>query len=124
MPHCTTATTQSFHLHDVTFTSYVSSASGATRLAAWRTDISPQTPGKAHSMSQEECLYVLAGDLDIEIDDERFTATAGEAVLVPAGSRFRLSNNTDRAAQTWVTTLLGMTATLDGGEEFTPPWAQ
>lgn len=123
MPHCTTATTQSFDLHDATFTSYVSSASGATQLAAWRTDISPRTPGRTHSMSQEECLYVLAGDLDIEIDDERFTATAGDAVLVPAGASFRLGNNTDQPAQAWVTTLLGMTATLDG-EELRPPWAQ
>lgn len=124
MPHCTTTTARSFDLYDVTFTSYVSSASGATRLAAWRADIAARTPGRTHSMSQEECLYVLTGELDIEIEDERFTAGAGDAVLVPAGASFRMSNDTDRPAQVWVTTLLGMTATLDGGDQLAPPWAQ
>ena len=124
MPHLTTATTRRFDMHDVTFTSYASSATGATRLAAWRVDVPPGTPGQVHAMSQEECLTVLTGSLDIEIDQERFTATAGEAVLVPAGARFRVSNATDEPAQAWVTTQLGMQATMADGEWISPPWAQ
>lgn len=124
MPHLTTATTRRFDMHDVTFTSYASSATGATRLAAWRVDVAPGTPGQVHAMSQEECLTVLTGSLDVEIDDEAFTARAGDAVLVPAGAAFRVSNRTDEPAAAWVTTLLGMTATMADGAPVTPPWAQ
>ena len=76
-------------------------------------------------MSEEEVLYVLAGQLAVEVADDHFTAEAGDAVLVPAGARFRVSNDTDQPAQAWVTTSIGMTAALcAGGEQLTPPWAQ
>lgn len=125
MPHLRTTNARSLALHGVTFTSFVSSASGAARLAAWRADFHPETPGQAHTMSEEETFYVLAGNLDVELGDDHFRATAGDAVLVPAGAVFKVSNNTTEPAQAWVTSLLGMKATLHpAGQEITPPWAQ
>lgn len=125
MPHLTADSARSFDLHGVTFHSFAASASGATRLAAWRADVAPGTPGQAHTMTEEETLYVLAGTLAVRIDDEEFEANAGDAVLVPAGSRFSLSNTTDEPARLWVNTLLGMKARMDAnGDLIAPPWAQ
>ena len=125
MPHLTTTSARSFQLHGVTFTSFAASASGAAQLGAWRADFGPRTSGQPHRMSCEEVLFVLDGSLDIEIDDERFTAQPGDAVLVPAGARFRVSNHGAGPARAWVTTQLGMSATMDGsGETLTPPWAE
>jgi quercetin dioxygenase-like cupin family protein len=33
----------------------------------------------------DECIYVLAGELGVEFDDQRHTATAGAFVLLPRG---------------------------------------
>ena len=114
-----------FRMHGVTFTLFASSASGARSLAAWRADFEPDTPGRAHTMTQEEVLYVTGGALDVEIDGESCTAETGDAVLVPSGAVLRVTNATAEPASAWVTTLVGMTATMrGGGEQIAPPWAQ
>lgn len=125
MPHLTEAAATAFDLHGVTFRSYASSRSGAQTLAAWRADFSPDTPGAAHTTTEEEVLHVLSGALAVELGDERFTASTGDAVLIPAGTRFRISNPGDLPARAWVTTTLGMKAELTAdGVQIAPPWAQ
>jgi len=125
MPYLPSADASVFQLHGVTFNSFVSTATGASRLASWRADFAPSTPGQAHTMTEEEVLYVVSGQLDVEVDSEQFTARAGDAVLVPAGALFRIGNSTDAPAHAWVTSLLGMRAALHpDGERITPPWAQ
>lgn len=125
MSHLTPETAVTHHLHGVTFHSFAAGRNGATSIAAWRADFPPHTPGTAHSMTAEGILHVLAGTLDVEVGDEGFTARVGDAVLVPAGTRFRVSNNGDDPAQAWVTTTLGMNAVLgDGDQRVAPPWAQ
>lgn len=125
MPHLTQHTARTHTMHGVTFTSFAASHSGATSLAAWRADFDPHTPGQPHRMSREEILHVLDGQLEIEIDDEAFTAASGDAVLIPPHATFRVSNDSDLPATAWVTTTLGMTATMArDGAELSPPWAQ
>ena len=125
MTHLTEAESIAFDLHGVTFHSFAASRTGAQTLAAWRADFAPNTPGTAHSMTDEEVLHVLSGSLEIELGDRQFTASTGEAVLVPADTRFRVSNLGDRPAQAWVTTTLGMRAELTAdGTRIAPPWAQ
>lgn len=115
---------RTFTTHGVVFNSFASSATGAQRLGVWRADFSPQTPGLAHTMTEEEVLHVLEGELDNEIAEQAFTAGAGDAVLVPAGAQFRVSNSSDLPARAWVVTTLGMNAEMLSGEELSPPWAQ
>jgi len=114
-----------FQMHGVTFNSFAATASGARTLAAWRADFSPNTPGQAHTMTKEEVLYVLRGALDIELDDESFTAGVGDCVVVPEGALFRVTNATPEPASAWVTSLIGMKAAMQaGGDRIAPPWAQ
>jgi quercetin dioxygenase-like cupin family protein len=99
MPHVTHASTRSHRLHGVTFTSFINSEAGSADLAAWLAEFPPGTPAPAHTMSSEEVLYVLHGTLDIEIDDERFVAGAGDAAVVPAGACFRIGNSGSEPAR-------------------------
>lgn len=125
MAHLAGSAVRSHQLHGVRFDSYASSATGSTRLAGWRASFPPATTGQAHTMSEEEVLYVLSGRLDIEIDEERFTAEAGDAALVPAGALFKVGNHSDVEASAWITSLIGMRATMQAeGQAITPPWAQ
>jgi quercetin dioxygenase-like cupin family protein len=125
MPHVTSSSAGSFRLHGVEFHSYVNSSAGAAQLAAWRSEFAPNTTGQAHRMTHEEVLYLLAGRLEVEVDDERFTAETGDAVLVPPGALFRVSNSAAEPATAWVTTSVGMAATMEAeGQRVTPPWAQ
>lgn len=124
MPYLPNVAARTFTTHGVVFNSFASSATGAQRLGAWRADFSPQTPGLTHTMTEEEVLHVLEGELDIEIAEEAFTAGVGDAVLVPMGEQFRVSNSTDQPARAWVVTSLGMNAEMLSGESLSPPWVQ
>ncbi len=125
MVHLVGEQARAFHMHGVAFTSFASSVSGARSLAAWRADFEPNTPGQAHTMTEEEVLYIISGALDVELGGESFTAVTGDAVLVPSGAVLRVTNSTAEPASAWVTTLVGMTATMSGGgAQIAPPWAQ
>lgn len=124
MPHLTDPRA-TYDLHGVTFRAFANGTTGATRLAAWRADFPPHSDGAAHSMTEEEVLHILSGSLEVEIDDDRFTARAGDAVLVLPGTRLRVSNTADRPASLWATTVRGMRAQMaDDGARIAPPWAQ
>lgn len=125
MPHLTAASARAFDLHAVTFNSFSATRTGARDLAAWRADIPPHTPGQPHRMSREEVLFVLSGVLSVEIEEDRFDAHAGDAVLIPEQARFCVANPTEEPASAWVVTGLGMTATIEGvADPIAPPWAQ
>lgn len=125
MPLLTSEVAKVYSMHDVSFTAVANSTSGAKQLAGWTAEFAPHTPGQEHRMSAEELLFVVRGSLDVELDGSEFTAAAGDAVLIPAGAAFRVSNAADTAALAWVVTTLGMTATMAADEAvISPPWAQ
>jgi quercetin dioxygenase-like cupin family protein len=125
MNRATPAHARTFSVHGVTFRSFVRSATGSTQLAAWRAEFAPRTPGRPHRMSTEEILHVLEGELHVDVDGDAVDVAAGEAVAVPPGALLTVDNRRDEPAAAWVTTPLGMTATMEAdGSALTPPWAQ
>ncbi len=118
----TTDAAQEFTVHGVTFRSYSRTDTGAAELAAWEATVPPRTPGVAHEVSREEVLRVLAGRVEVQIDGVTAAAGPGDAVVVPPGAVFRMSNLADEAARLWVVTSLGLTASVDG-QVMRPPWA-
>jgi mannose-6-phosphate isomerase-like protein (cupin superfamily) len=112
------------HLHDTSFTSYASPSRGSRELCAWRIQVPARTHGVPHHVSREEVLYVLSGTLSATIDDQPAEAAAGEVILVPAGSRFSVSNLADKPATAWVTTSVGFAGVLPDGSWMTPPWTR
>lgn len=111
-------------LHGATFNSFVAPSSGSSELCAWRLDVAPGTIGVPHRVNREEVLLVLTGELTATLDGAGATARAGEVVFVPAGSLFALDNASDAPATAWVTTTIGLEATLADGSSISPPWAR
>jgi mannose-6-phosphate isomerase-like protein (cupin superfamily) len=110
-------------MHGASFTSYAAPARGSRELCAWRVEIPGRTEGVAHHVSREEVLYVLSGTLRAVLDDQAAEATAGDVILVPAGSKLRVDNPAAEPVTAWVTAGAGLTAVLADGSRITPPWA-
>ena len=65
---------------------------------------------------------MLDGDLEVTLDGERSVASAGDVVLVAAGSELRVDGGPEGAIA-WVTTTAGIEALLPDGSTLTPPWS-
>jgi quercetin dioxygenase-like cupin family protein len=111
-------------LHGVTFNAFVSPASGSRELCAWRLEVAAGSVGMPHRVSKEEIVVVLAGRLTATIDGAAAELSAGEVAFVPAGATFSIDNPSAEPASAWVTTSVGLTATLSDGTEISPPWAR
>ncbi|MFI9821881.1 cupin domain-containing protein [Streptomyces sp. NPDC052013] len=110
-------------LHGARFVSYASPRTGSRELCAWRGEIPAGTDAPAHSVSREEILHVLDGELRITLDGHTEHITAGDTVIINPGATLTLTNPTDRPATTWVTTSVGLEAKLADGTRIAPPWA-
>ena len=111
-------------MHGTSFTSYACPAHGSRELCAWHIEIPGQTTGVPHHVSREEVLYVLSGTIQVTIDDHTEDASAGDVILVPAGSRFAADNLTGEPVTAWVTTSVGLLGVLPDGTWISPPWTR
>jgi len=111
-------------LHGATFNSFVAPSSGSSELCAWRLEVAPGTPGVPHRVSREEVLLILGGELTATIDGVGTAVRSGDVVLVPAGASFALDNTSGAPATAWVTTTVGLEATLADGSSISPPWVR
>jgi len=118
-------------LHGSVFTSFASPARGSRELCAWRLEVPPGSRGVPHTISKEEILLVLSGTLRVTLDGAPASADArpadarpGDAVLVPAGAQLQVDNPGPAPAVAWVTTSVGLEATMAGGAAIRPPWTQ
>ena len=112
-----------FETHGSSFRSYVSPSRGSSQLCAWQLTVPADLRGVAHRPTREEVLLVLAGDLIVTLDGVTSTLSAGDVVLVTAGSELRVDAGA-AGATAWVTTTPGLEAVTADGTRITPPWAQ
>ena len=124
MPIIRTADATVHRLHGSVFHSFAAPASGSKELCAWRLEVAGGTAGLPHRVSREEVLMLLSGRLTVTLDGHPAELAPGEAVLVPAGSEFRVDNETPEPATAWVTTTVGLQATMPDGSTITPPWVR
>ena len=112
-------------LHGSRFTSFANPAGGSRELCAWRLEVAGGTIGVPHRVTREEVLFVLSGELRVPLDDHPLQlAAAGDAIVVPAGSRFGVDNPSAEPATAWVTTSVGLEAVLADGTWISPPWVR
>jgi len=123
MPVIRAADAIAHELHGARFVSHASPRTGSTQLAAWRAEIPPHTDAPAHTVSHEEIFHLLAGTLQITLDDAHFPLAAGDTLIVTPGSTLSVQNPTDDTALAWVTTSIGLTARLADGTHIAPPWS-
>jgi quercetin dioxygenase-like cupin family protein len=110
-------------MHGVRFVSYAASALGSKELCAWRGEVPAGSGGQVHTISREEVFLVLSGSLEFTIDGGSRLLGVGDVAIAPAGSTLGVANPTEEPARMWVTTSVGLTATLPDGSQISPPWA-
>ncbi|MFB6959285.1 cupin domain-containing protein [Streptomyces sp. NPDC056309] len=110
-------------IHGARFVSYATPLTGSRQLCAWRGEIPAGTRAPAHTVTHEEILHLLDGELLITLDDRTERVAAGDTVIVNAGATLTVENPADRTAVSWVTTSIGLQARLADGTVLTPPWA-
>ncbi|WAZ20697.1 cupin domain-containing protein [Streptomyces cinnabarinus] len=123
MPVIRSSDAVTHEIHGARFVSYATPLTGSKELCAWRGEVPPGMKGPAHTVSKEEILHVLIGALRITLDADTTDISAGDTLIINAGSTLALENPTDQTALTWVTTSVGLTADLADGTRITPPWA-
>jgi quercetin dioxygenase-like cupin family protein len=106
------------------FTSLATPQRGATHTSVWQVELDPGVPPNPHSLTSEEVFVVLEGTAAVRIGDEDSRASTGDAIVVPAGVQFELSNGGDTALRLLCCMPVGGQARLDDGTTFTPPWAE
>lgn len=110
-------------IHGARFVSYATPRTGSKELCAWRGEIPAGTKAPAHTVSREEILHLLDGELLITLDDRTERIGSGDTLIINPGATLTVENPADRTAVTWVTTSTGLTAELTDGTRITPPWA-
>lgn len=111
-------------MHGARFVSYATPLTGSKELCAWRGEIPPGTKAPAHTVSREEILYVLDGELLVTLDERTTRVTAGDTLIINSGATLSVENPGDRLAVTWVTTSVGLEAELADGTRIAPPWTR
>ncbi|MGA5302380.1 cupin domain-containing protein [Nucisporomicrobium flavum] len=111
-------------LHGATFHSFVAPSSGSRELCAWRLEVAGGTAGVEHRVSREEVVLLISGELEVAVDGVPGTLRPGEVAFVPAGATFRVDNTSGDAATAWVTTSVGLQATMPDGSSISPPWTR
>jgi quercetin dioxygenase-like cupin family protein len=124
MPVITAPAEPTHDLGGTRFTSLATPLRGATRTSVWQVEIDPGTTATPHSLTSEEVFVVLAGTATVRIGDDGSRASAGDAIVVPAGVPFELSNGGDGPLRLLCCMPVGGQARLDDGTTFTPPWAE
>ncbi len=123
MPVIRSSEAVTHEIHGARFVSYATPLTGSKELCAWRGEIPAGTKAPAHTVNREEIFHLLDGELLITLDDDTHRIAAGDTVIINPGATLSVENPTDRTAVSWVTTSIGLQATLADGTVITPPWA-
>lgn len=106
------------------FTSLATPSRGTTDVSVWQVEIAVGAPATPHSLTREEVFVVLDGAASVRLGAERATAERGDAIVVPAGVDFELTNAGTTPLRLLCCLPVGGMARLADGTTFTPPWAQ
>jgi quercetin dioxygenase-like cupin family protein len=123
MPVIRSSDAVTHEIHGARFVSYATPRTGSKELCAWRGEIPAGTKAPAHTVNREEIFHLLDGELLITLDDQVHRITAGDTVIINRGATLSVENPTDQTAVSWVTTSIGLEASLADGTVITPPWA-
>jgi quercetin dioxygenase-like cupin family protein len=111
-----------FDAGGTTITGLTSPSRGATDVAAWRVQFAAGNPSPVHALTREETFVVLSGSVTARFEEHDETATAGDALIVPAGVEFSLIAADGPAEAICMLPVGGQAVTAEA--TFTPPWAE
>ena len=123
MPLATLADAPTFSRGEFTFRPLAVPSRGSSELAVWALEVAPGAASEPHSLDREEVFVLRSGALVATLGDTRHALSPGDALIVPPGTTFALSNEGGEPAAATVCVPVGFSARLNGAA-FTPPWAQ
>ncbi|WP_448625960.1 cupin domain-containing protein [Geodermatophilus sp. URMC 64] len=106
------------------FTSLATPSRGSTETSVWSVEIAPGSPGMLHRITREEVFVILSGVADVALDGQRSYAHPGDAIVVPADTPFTLGSAGEEPLRALCILPVGGQAQHEGGQPFTPPWAE
>jgi quercetin dioxygenase-like cupin family protein len=89
--------------------------------AAWWTELADDTPGPNHAIDTDQLVVVTAGSVGIQVGDDMFTLTAGDALKLPAGAA-RVIRAVAGPARTLTIGPPNARARVGDGEPVLVPW--
>jgi quercetin dioxygenase-like cupin family protein len=122
MPHIKSSAAPSFDVPSLSVLGLAAPSRGARETCVWRITLAPGTPGTPHSVDREQIFVALTGQAQVEHGGQDAALAAGDALIVPAGEPFSLSNPGPVPFTALAVLPVGGRPTLPGGEPFSPPW--
>ena len=99
----------------------------AGTVTMWSSSTRParrSAPATPHSLTREEVFVVLEGTASVRIAGSDGQAEAGDAIVVPAGVEFELTNASATLLRLVCCLPVGGQGVIGDGAPFTPPWAE
>lgn len=124
MIHIRSTDAPTFKLPGLTVTGLAAPSRGAKETNAWRLEIAPGADGAPHTVDREEVFVAIRGAAVATVAGEQRPLAAGDALVVPAGTLFSLSNPHDTPFEAVAALPVGGRAALPGGEPVAPPWTE
>ena len=122
MPLIKSSAAPTFALPSLSVTGLAAPSRGARETCVWRITLAPGSPGVPHSVDREEIFVALAGQARVALGDEESSLAPGDALIVPAGQPFSLSNPGTEPFEALAVLPVGGLAVMPGGAPFPPPW--
>jgi mannose-6-phosphate isomerase-like protein (cupin superfamily) len=123
MPVIHSAQAEQFEMPNVTFKGLAAPSRGAKENCTWHFTLAPKSPGLLHQITREEIMIALSGTAVAEIGGERHVIGKGDAIIIPAHTDFKLSNESADAFEGIAVLPVGAQALIGSEAPFTPPWA-
>lgn len=92
-------------------------------VAVWRTELGPDAAGPRHTVSEDQVLVVVQGDLRAVVGDGEHALGVNDAVVLPADVERQVTAGPSGAV-TLVASLPGATARVGDGDPVPVPWAR
>jgi quercetin dioxygenase-like cupin family protein len=122
MPFIEQCTAPIFDIPGLQVVGLAAPSRGAAETCVWRLTLAPGTPATPHAIDREEIFVALSGQARMEVGGEDRVLAAGDAVVIPAGQSFSLSNPGAEPFTALAVLPVGGKAVLPGGQPFAPPW--
>jgi quercetin dioxygenase-like cupin family protein len=113
-----------FEVPFLSVTGLAAPSRGARETCVWRLSLAPGAPGTLHSVDREEIFVALSGRAYVCMGSDELELGPGDALIVPAGQRFSLSNPGTEPFDAVAVLPVGGRAALPDGEPFAPPWTE
>ena len=122
MLHIKSSSAPCFEIQSLSVLGLAAPSRGARETCVWRVTLAPRTPGTPHSVDREQIFVALSGQARVELGGQDATLAPGDALIVPAGESFSLSNPGEEPFTALAVLPVGGCPVLPGGEPFSPPW--